>query len=215
MRKICKVRFLSILVMLFVFGATTSSYADNLNRLLMGSYGSIGGTFHCIDAPIGGIDPITFVLLADVTQSTTYDRITIGFDGEGNFSFISHGGAILVLTTTAVSVGDQPVDTVGGAPVVADGTYNVNPDRSFSFEYTISIDLGPDRITSTAFRGEGFIGPEGHMIAMGIVEPQVRTFFLNDVVPLFEQLCGWGITAVELKVDDDDSDSDSDSDSDD
>ena len=50
------------------------------------------------------------------------------------------------------------------------------------------------------------------MIAMGIVEPQVRTFFLNDDVALFEQLCGWGITAVELKVDDDDSDSDSDSD---
>lgn len=198
--RFCFMLALSALLTL-ALGDPTLGHAQNLNRLLKGSYGSSGGTFNCINTPPGGIDPETFELQVDALNEFIGGSGTqiFEFDGQGGFSFVT--SKFLMISTILTQVRNVPLLSVidPSAPFIATGTYTVNPDRrSFTFEYTATQDLGGGVILDyTAFQGEGFIGPNGDTLVLGIVEPQIRAITLSGA-PFVEQLCTLDVTAVRL-----------------
>jgi hypothetical protein len=199
---------LALLPMFVLAGSTLAeakSKKENMNRLLRGDY-VFTTTRTCVQNEQGF--GVGFDLLSPAVVRNYAGRGIIHFNGDGTGTMDINQ---LGISPNLVATGQMPVtENIG----TCDSTYNVHPDKMFTYEAACSGTILSGYLAGETFdingiAGVGQIDQTGRILLLsGAMETSIETINLSPSGMIFERICNRAGTAVKVHQRNDDEEDD-------
>lgn len=174
----------------------------SLNAVLKGEYVTYGANNVCVRTPGKGIDAETAKLKVDGFLTIGSGEMSWTFDGKGKL--ITKVTGFPTIDTTKLGAGSKlSRSTISDAvPFVGTGSYQVQKDGRFTFQYTAKIVHEDGRVTTFSNEvGQGIATPDGNRFAGGF-QPSIRTIKTRDaggkLLRTETAYCTWSVVGFRL-----------------